>query len=236
MSINPTLTIIIPCYNEKKTIVNILDRVESVTKIDKEIIIVDDKSTDGSAELINSYKFKSPNKKIFHGHNVGKGGAIKSAQKFINGTYVIIQDADLEYHPEDYLNLLNEIRSNNLDAVYGSRVLKSNEINNVQNFSHKIRIYANMFLTKLSNFLNNQNLTDAHTCYKLFRSDIFKKIELKENNFSFCPEITTKLSLMKIPIKEIPINYSGRTYNEGKKIVASDGLKAVLTLIKYRFF
>ena len=93
-----------------------------------------------------------------------------------------------------------------------------------------------MFLTKLSNFLNNQNLTDAHTCYKLFRSDIFKKIELKENNFSFCPEITTKLSLMKIPIKEIPINYSGRTYNEGKKIVASDGLKAVLTLIKYRFF
>ena len=236
MSINPTLTIIIPCYNEKKTIVNILDRVESVTKIDKEIIIVDDKSTDGSAELINSYKFKSPNKKIFHDHNIGKGGAIKSAQKFINGTYVIIQDADLEYHPEDYLNLLNEIRSNNLDAVYGSRVLKSNEINNVQNFSHKIRIYANMFLTKLSNFLNNQNLTDAHTCYKLFRSDIFKKIELKENNFSFCPEITTKLSLMKIPIKEIPINYSGRTYNEGKKIVASDGLKAVLTLIKYRFF
>ena len=180
MSINPTLTIIIPCYNEKKTIVNILDRIESVTNIDKEIIIVDDKSSDGSVDLINNYKFKSQNKKIFHEYNLGKGGAIKSAQKFVNGTYVIIQDADLEYHPEDYIILLNEIRSNKLKAVYGSRVLKSDVINKVQNFSHKIRIYGNMFLTKLSNLLNSQNLTDAHTCYKLFRSDIFKKINLKE--------------------------------------------------------
>lgn len=221
---------------KKKTIVNILDRIESVTNIDKEIIIVDDKSSDGSVDLINNYKFKSQNKKIFHEYNLGKGGAIKSAQKFVNGTYVIIQDADLEYHPEDYIILLNEIRSNKLKAVYGSRVLKSDVINKVQNFSHKIRIYGNMFLTKLSNLLNSQNLTDAHTCYKLFRSDIFKKINLKENDFSFCPEITTKLSLMKINIKEVPINYNGRTYDEGKKIVASDGLKAILTLVKYRYF
>ena len=236
MSISPTLTIIIPCYNEKKTIVSILDRVESVTNIDKEIIIVDDKSSDGSADLINNYIFKSPNKKIFHDQNLGKGGAIKSAQKFVNGAYVIIQDADLEYHPEDYNILLHEIRSNDLKVVYGSRVLKSDKIDKSQNFSHKIRVYGNMFLTKLSNFLNNQNLTDAHTCYKLFRSDIFKRIELEENDFSFCPEITTKLSLLKIYINEVPINYTGRTYDEGKKIVAADGLKAILTLIKYRFF
>ena len=236
MSINPTLTIIIPCYNEKKTIINILDKVESVTNIAKEIIIVDDKSSDGSADLIKNYIFKSPNKKIFHDQNLGKGGAIKSAQKFVNGAYVIIQDSDLEYYPEDYNILLNEISLNNLKAVYGSRVLKSDKVDKLQNFSHKIRVYGNMFLTKLSNLLNHQNLTDAHTCYKLIRSDIFKKIDLKENDFSFCPEITTKLSLMRIHIKEVPINYTGRTYDEGKKIVALDGLKAIMTLIKYRFF
>ena len=236
MSTNPTLTIIIPCYNEKKTIVKILDRIENITNIDKEILIVDDKSSDGSADLINSYKFKSPHKKIFHNINLGKGAAIKSAQEFINGRYVIIQDADLEYHPEDYAILLDEIRLNNLKAVYGSRVLRSDEIYKVQNFSHKIRVYGNLFLTKLSNYLNNQNLTDAHTCYKLFRSDIFKKIKLRENDFSFCPEITAKLYLLKINIKEVAINYTGRTYDEGKKIVASDGFKAILTLIKYRFF
>ena len=133
--------------------------------------------------------------------------------------------------------MLDKIRSNkNNQAVYGSRVLKSNELNNTQNFSHKIRIYGNLFLTKLSNLFNNQNLTDAHTCYKMFRSDIFKKIKLQENDFAFCPEITTKLSLMNIHIDEVPINYIGRSYDEGKKIVASDGIRAILTIIKYRYF
>ena len=137
----------------------------------------------------------------------------------------------------DYHTLLKKITLNiNNKVVYGSRVLKNNELNNVQNFSHKIRIYGNLILTKLSNLLNNQNLTDAHTCYKMFRSDIFKKIKLQENDFAFCPEITTKLSLMKINIDEVPINYSGRTYDEGKKIVASDGIRAILTLIRYRYF
>ena len=114
--------------------------------------------------------------------------------------------------------------------------MKSNEINNPQNFTHKIRIYGNLFLTKLSNLFNNQNLTDAHTCYKMFRSDIFKKIKLQENDFAFCPEITTKLSLMNINIDEVPISYTGRSYDEGKKIVASDGIKAILTIIKYQYF
>ena len=120
--------------------------------------------------------------------------------------------------------------------MYGSRVLKSDELNNVQDFSHKIRIYGNKFLTLLSNLLNNQNLTDAHTCYKMFESNIFKKIKLEENDFAFCPEITTKISLMNIGINEVPINYVGRSYDEGKKIVAADGIKAILTIIKYRYF
>ena len=237
MSIYPTLTIIIPCYNEKNTIMELFDKIENIKNINKEIIIVDDKSTDGSSDLIRNYNFKSLNKKIFHDKNLGKGGAIRSAQRFVNGKYVIIQDADLEYYPKDYYVLLDKIRSNeNNQAVYGSRVLKSNELINTQNFSHKIRIFGNLFLTKLSNLFNNQNLTDAHTCYKMFRSDIFKKIKLQENDFAFCPEITTKLSLMNINIDEVPINYIGRSYDEGKKIVASDGIRAILTIIKYRYF
>jgi dolichol-phosphate mannosyltransferase len=237
MSIKPTLTIIIPCYNEKKTVIKLLDKIEKLNYIDKEIIIVDDKSNDGSIDLIKNYKFQSKNKKIFHEKNLGKGAAIKSAQKFVNGKFTIIQDADLEYFPEDYKILLEEIELNNkINVVYGSRVLKSNELNNIQDFSHQIRIYGNKVLTFISNFLNDQNLTDAHTCYKMFKSDIFKKIKLEQNDFAFCPEITTKLSLMNIAIREVPINYLGRSYDEGKKIVATDGLKAILTIIKYSYF
>ena len=237
MSIIPTLTIIIPCYNEKNTIIKLLDKIEEIKNIDKEIIVVDDKSIDGSTDLIKNYKFQSKHKKIFHDKNLGKGGAIKSAQQLVNGKYVIIQDADLEYYPEDYNILLKEIESSDKNfVVYGSRVLKSDELNNVQDFSHKIRIYGNKFLTLLSNLLNNQNLTDAHTCYKMFESNIFKKIKLEENDFAFCPEITTKISLMNIVINEVPINYVGRSYDEGKKIVAADGIKAILTIIKYRYF
>ena len=181
MSINPTLTIIIPCYNEKNTIIKLLDKIEEIKNIDKEIIVVDDKSTDGSIDLIKNYKFQSKHKIIFHDKNLGKGGSIKSAQKLVNGKYVIIQDADLEYYPEDYNILLKEIESSDKNfVVYGSRVLKSDELKNVQDFSHKIRIYGNKFLTLLSNLLNNQNLTDAHTCYKMFESNIFKKIKLEK--------------------------------------------------------
>ena len=236
MSINPTLTIIIPCYNEKNTIISLLNKIEEIKNINKEIIIVDDNSTDGSTDLIKNYKFSSNHKKIFHKKNLGKGGAIKSAKKYIAGEYIIIQDADLEYFPEDYNVLLNEIeKDKNNFVVYGSRVLKRNDLINVQDFSHQIRIYGNRFLTKFSNLINKQNLTDAHTCYKMFKSEIFKSIKLEENDFAFCPEITTKLSLLNINIKEVPINYIGRSYNEGKKITATDGFKAIFTIIKYRF-
>tara|TARA_Y100001958_G_C21206759_1_gene532784 strand:- start:279 stop:980 length:702 start_codon:yes stop_codon:yes gene_type:complete len=232
--INPKLTIIIPAYNEINTIQTLIDKVSQI-EIDKQIILVDDCSSDGTNEIINKNENKI-DKIIVHKENKGKGAAIKSAQEHVKGEYVIIQDADLEYDPKDIISLLHEIESKKCQAVYGSRVLRNPKNIKSQNFSHNLRILGNIFLTKLSNILNNQNLTDAHTCYKLFKSDLFKSIKLEESDFSFCPEITTKISLLKIDIFEIPINYNGRTYDQGKKIVASDGLKAIWTLIKYRFF
>ncbi len=228
------LTIIIPAYNEINTIQNLIDKICQIN-IDKQIILVDDCSTDGTNEVVFKNKDRI-NKIIVHEENKGKGAAIRSAQNYIDGEYVIIQDADLEYDPDDIMNLLNEIENRKCQVVYGSRVLRNPENKKSQNFSHNIRIIGNIFLTKLSNFLNNQNLTDAHTCYKLFKSKLFKSISLQENGFSFCPEITTKISLLNINIVEIPINYHGRSYQQGKKIVASDGLKAIWTLIKYRYF
>lgn len=228
------LTIIVPAYNEINTIQNLIDKICQIN-IDKQIILVDDCSTDGTDEVIFKNKDRI-NKIIVHKENKGKGAAIRSAQNYIDGEYVIIQDADLEYDPNDIMNLLNEIENKKCQVVYGSRVLRNPENKKSQNFSHNIRIIGNIFLTKLSNFLNNQNLTDAHTCYKLFKSELFKSISLQENGFSFCPEITTKISLLNIDILEIPINYHGRSYQQGKKIVANDGLKAIWTLIKYRYF
>ena len=232
---NTQLTVIIPVFNEINSIEQLLIKVLN-NKIDKQIIVVDDHSSDGTRELlINKFKNKV-DKIIFHKKNLGKGAAIKSAQKYIIGKYTIIQDADLEYDPSDYLSLINEAEKNEFQAVYGSRVLNKNMHTNIKNFSHQIRIWGNIFLTFLSNKINNQKLTDAHTCYKLFDSDLFKSINLQENDFSFCPEITTKLSNKNIIIKEVPINYKGRTYDEGKKIKSSDGLKAIFVLFKYKFF
>ena len=229
------LTVIIPVYNEINSIDILLKKVLE-TNIKKQIIVVDDFSTDGSREkILESFKDKIDNI-ILHDQNKGKGAAICSAQKFVNGDYVIIQDADLEYDPNQYEIFINEIEKNNYKAIYGSRVLKKDKFLNVQNFSHKIRIWGNIFLTFISNKINNQNLTDAHTCYKLLDSKLFKSLILKEKGFAFCPEVTTKLSKLGIKIYEIPINYEGRTYKEGKKIKAIDGLKAIYALIRYRFF
>jgi len=229
----PKLTIIIPAFNEIHTIQILLEKIFKV-EIEKQIIIVDDNSSDGTKDIILNYKEKV-DKIIFHDSNKGKGAAIKSAQKYVEGDYVIIQDSDLEYDPNDYYNLISEIEKKKSKVIYGSRVLKNKKFTNIQNFSHKLRIVGNIFLTKLSNFINKQSLTDAHTCYKLFDSNLFKSIKLVENDFSFCPEITTKISLLGIKIKEVPITYKGRTYEEGKKIVAMDGLKAIWTLFKYRY-
>ena len=228
------LTVIIPAYNEINTMQVLLEKIFKI-KIDKQIIIVDDNSKDGTRDVILNYKEKV-SKIILHDYNKGKGAAIQSAQKYVEGDYVIIQDADLEYDPNDYYNLISEIEKKKCKVIYGSRVLKNKKFNNIQNFSHRLRIIGNIFLTKLSNLINKQRLTDAHTCYKLFDGKLFKSIKLEERGFSFCPEITTKISLLKIEIFEMPINYDGRTYEQGKKIAANDGLKAIWTLFKYRYF
>jgi glycosyltransferase involved in cell wall biosynthesis len=227
------LSIIIPVYNEKNTIEKVLDRITKIRDIKKEIIVVDDFSDDGSYEILKINK-KKITKLIHHTRNLGKGAAIKSAKKFITGNIVIIQDADLEYDPSDYQKLLTQIQRG-YRVVYGSRVLKKNRYLS-KNFSSFIRIFFNHALTIISNLLNNQKLTDAHTCYKMFSSDVFMSIKLKENDFSFCPEITTKIAKKNIFIKEIPIKYYGRSYNDGKKIKFTDGIKAIITLFKYRFF
>jgi glycosyltransferase involved in cell wall biosynthesis len=227
------LSIIIPVYNEKKTIIKILKRINKVN-ISKQIIIIDDFSNDGTRKIIQEIKQKNV-KKIFHNKNLGKGAAIKSAKKskLVTGDIIIIQDADLEYFPEDYKKLIRPIVKKNFKVVYGSRVLNKKRYS-LKNFSSIFRIFANHVLTIFSNIINQQYLTDAHTCYKVFNYKTFYSINLKENGFSFCPEITTKLSNKKVTIKEIPVRYKGRNFKEGKKIKFSDGIDALLTIIKYK--
>lgn len=227
------LSIIIPVYNEKKTIQKLLNKVFAIKNLIKEVIVIDDFSTDGTRNILNKNKSKI-NKLIFHKQNLGKGAAIQSGKKFITGDVVIIQDADLEYNPKDYFKLLNKIKEG-YKAVYGSRVLGKKRYL-LKNFSSLSRIFFNHILTIFSNFINNQNLTDAHTCYKMFRSNVFLSIRLREKDFSFCPEITTKLGLRKIKIQEVSIDYFGRQYSDGKKIKFIDGVKALIVLLKYRFF
>ena len=228
------LTIIIPVYNEIKTIEKLIKKILEID-IKKQLIIVDDGSSDGTKLVLAKYKNKI-DKLIIHKKNLGKGAAIKSGQRHVRGKYIGIQDADLEYDPRDLKKIVNEMNKKDLKVMYGSRVLKKDKFKNTQNFTHIIRIWGNIFLTKVSNFLNRQKLTDAHTCYKVFNSKTFKKVKLKEKGFSFCPEITTKIAMMNIEIKEFPINYNGRTYEQGKKITAFDGLDALYVLIKYRYF
>ncbi len=227
------LTVIIPVYNESKTITKILEKVIK-TKISKQIIVVDDCSTDNSKKKILNFKSKIY-KIIIHKKNLGKGAAIKSAQKFIKGKFTIIQDADLEYNPNDYFKILDKIKRENAHVVYGSRVLGKKRYK-LKNFTSISRVFFNHVLTLISNIINKQALTDAHTCYKLFNSNIFKKIKLKENGFAFCPEVTTKISNLKIKIIEVPVSYKGRSYEEGKKISYIDGIEAIISMIKYKIF
>ena len=209
------ITIIIPCYNEVDTILKIVDKIKK-QKLLKQIILVDDFSTDGSRELIKKINQQS-RQSYFSQKNFGKGQCIISAKKFVKGDIILIQDADLEYNPSDYKKLIKPIISKKTQVVYGSRVLNKNRYKG-NNFTSTFRIFANHVLTIISNFINSQNLTDAHTCYKVFDAKIFMKIKLKEKGFNFCPEITSKISKLKIQILEIPIKYNGRTYERGKKL------------------
>ena len=227
------VTIIIPVYNEKNYIDKIIKKIKKNTYFDKQIIIVDDCSFDGTRKIIK--KIKNIDKIIFHKKNLGKGAAIKSAIPYIKGNIVAIQDADLEYNPKDLNKLVKIMISKDFSVVYGSRVLKKKRYNS-DIFISNFRIFGNHVLTIISNFLNNQKLTDAHTCYKVFKSDIFMKLNLQENDFAFCPEVTTKISLLNESIKEVPISFKGRTVVEGKKIQFYDAIRALITILKYKYF
>ncbi len=227
------VTIIIPVFNEKNYIYKIIKKIKQNINYDKQIIIVDDFSNDGTKKMIK--KIKNIDKVIFHKKNKGKGAAIKSAIPYIKGNIVAIQDADLEYNPKDLNKLFKIMISKNLKIIYGSRVLNKKRYN-TDIFISNFRIFGNHVLTIISNLLNNQKLTDAHTCYKVFRREIFIKLNLQENDFAFCPEVTTKISLLNEEIKEAPISYKGRSVEEGKKIHFYDAIRALITILKYKYF
>ncbi|MCX6380193.1 MAG: glycosyltransferase family 2 protein [Armatimonadetes bacterium] len=221
-----------PVYNEKATILEIVRRVREV-EIPKEIVLVDDGSTDGTRDILrNELEGKYPDVKVvFHPENRGKGAAIRTAIENATGDYLIVQDADLEYDPREYFTLLEPLLDGRADVVYGSRFLGGGA-HRVHFFWHRL---GNGFLTLLSNMLTNLNLTDMEVCYKVFKSEVIKSIPLRCNRFDFEPEITAKVARRKCRIYEVPISYSGRDYNEGKKIGWRDGVQAIWTILKYRF-
>ena len=223
------LSVIVPVFNEKATVLPLLEKVLAVP-IDKEVIIVDDGSTDGTREILRA--FQHPDVRIvFHEKNQGKGAAIRTAVREVRGDITLIQDADLEYSPDEYPRLLKPIEEGVADVVYGSRFLGGER--RALLFTHAI---GNKFLTFLSNAFTNLNLTDMETCYKVFRTEILKSITIKSNRFNFEPEITAKIAKRRARVVEIPISYWGRDYSEGKKIGWKDGVSALVTIVRFWMF
>jgi glycosyltransferase involved in cell wall biosynthesis len=224
----PKLSIIIPVFNEKQTIEEVVKRVVSSNTLnfEKEIIVIDDGSNDGTSEILENLKEKYNFVLLKHSKNLGKGAAIKTALKYVTGDFVLIQDADLESSPDDYPSLLKEINKN-FSIVYGSRYLEPKKRGNF------LFYFGSKFLTAFFNLLFKTKLTDINTCYKLFKADIIKNVDLEANGFEFCEEITAKLAKAGYSIKEVPISYTPRSFKEGKKIKIRDGFIALKTIIKY---
>lgn len=223
------LSVVIPVYNEVTTIKEIIRLVKQVD-IDKEIIVVDDCSTDGSRQLLKELEQRGDIRAFYHEQNQGKGAALRTGFKHVQGEITLIQDADLEYDPQEYPHLIKPILDDKADVVYGSRFIGG---------SHRVHLFwhyvGNKLLTLLSNMFTNLNLTDMETCYKVFKTEVIKKIEIKSNRFGFEPEITAKVAKQRCRIYELSISYSGRDYSQGKKITWRDGISALWCIIKYRF-
>ena len=226
------ISIVIPCFNEKNTILKIIEKVKREHNYQKEIIVIDDFSTDGTREILQEKIRNNIDKLILNEKNFGKGYSVRQGIKVASGDIILIQDADLEYDPLDYPKLIEPINKGYADVVYGSRFIGSEE-KRVLFFWHSV---GNFILTSLSNMLSNINLTDMENCYKVFKSDIIKNIILKENRFGFEPEVTAKIAKKKVRIYEVGIKYYGRTYEQGKKIGWKDGISAIRCIIKYNLF
>ena len=226
------LSIVIPCYNEVGTIRAIVDPVRAAPVADMEIIIVDDCSRDGTRELLRTEIAPLVAQIIYHEFNQGKGAALRTGFAAVTGDVVIIQDADLEYDPNEYPKLLAPIERGQADVVFGSR-FAGGEAHRVVYFWHMV---GNKFLTLLSNMCTNLNLTDMETCYKVFKREVIQQIKIEENRFGFEPEITAKVAKLDVVIYEVGISYYGRTYKEGKKIGWRDGVRALYAIIKYNLF
>jgi glycosyltransferase involved in cell wall biosynthesis len=226
------LSIVIPCYNEKETICDVVEAIRNTPYEEKEIIIVDDCSTDGTRELLKSEIGPTIDRILYHEVNKGKGAALRTGIQAATGDILIIQDADREYDPKEYQGLVEPILRNDADVVYGSRFMGGRP-HRVLYFWHSV---GNRFLTLLSNMLTNLNLTDMETGFKVFRRELIQSITIEESRFGFEPEITAKIAKLDCRIYEVGITYRGRTYAEGKKIVWKDGVWAIWCIIKYNFF
>ena len=226
------ISILIPCYNEEKTIEKIINKILDLKDLNLEIIIVDDNSTDSSRSIINTKLKDKIHKLILNDNNYGKGYSIRKGIEAATGEVLIIQDADLEYDPKDYQKLLEPFKLGVADVVYGSRFIGSDK-KRVLYFWHTV---GNKILTLLSNIFTNLNLSDMEVGYKAFKTDVIKNIDLKENRFGFEPEVTAKIAKKSLRLYEVGISYYGRKYNEGKKITWKDGFSAIRCIFKYNLF